>query len=298
MERAFERKEVQRRKDEEVLKKQEYRKGQAMDRMMKGLGAFALLLLMLLPGMVSGEEKEEDMGAILVKASGVGPLTDAGVAPARKAAIDDALKQAVEQARGVMVQSETLVKDFVTVRDEILSNSKGFVKRYEILQEKKVEADRVYRVEVQTAVLLSDPPTPPVRLDPKNFQTKVPKILGEVNALSRRTDEVARWVNAREPRGFRKEVFIDLDHRYRAMIQLLNSLQAPPGKEPQHERLKEAVNLKAKAIFLYGRYSLKEQDGTILQKANQLNRSANKILLETKKPPRGRPPQTAKPSRS
>ena len=280
-----------------------------MDRMMKGLGTFTLLILMLLPGMASGEEKEEDIGAILVKAAGVGPLTDAGVASARKAAIDDALKQAVEQARGVMVQSETLVKDFVTVRDEILSNSKGFVKRYEILQEKKVEADKVYRVEVQAAVLLSDPKTPPARLDQKNFQTKVPKILGEVNALSRRTDEVAKGANAREIQGFRKEVFIDLDQRYRAMIQLLNSLQAPPGKEPQHERLKEAVNLKAKATFLYGRYSLKEQDGAILQKANQMNRNANRILQETKKPPRdrpfepakpaqGRPPQPDKPSRS
>jgi hypothetical protein len=82
---------------------------------------FFFFIFAFLPGVVFGEEKEEDIGAIMVEAVGVGP----GVAPARKAAIDDALKQAVEQSRGVMVKSENLVKDFTTVRDEILREQKA-----------------------------------------------------------------------------------------------------------------------------------------------------------------------------
>lgn len=109
-----------------------------MNRFKTPLALFLLLIIAFVPLVAFGEEREEDIGAIMVEAAGVGPLTDAGVAPARKAAIDDALKQAVEQSRGVMVQSETLVKDFTTVRDEILSKSRGFVKRYEILREQKM----------------------------------------------------------------------------------------------------------------------------------------------------------------
>jgi len=136
-----------------------------MDCFKTSFALFVFFLMAILPGMAFGEEKEEDIGAIMVETAGVGPLTEAGVAPARKAAIDDALKQAVEQARGVMVQVETLVKDFTTVRDEILAKSKGFVRRYDILQEKKIEADKVYRVEIQAYVLLSDPKAPAVAMD-------------------------------------------------------------------------------------------------------------------------------------
>ncbi len=254
-----------------------------------------LAVLVILPLMAFGEEKEEDIGAILVVAAGVGPLTDAGVAPARKVAIDDALKQAVEQARGVMVKAETLVKDFTTVRDEILSQSRGFVKRYEILQEKTMEKDKIYRVEIQAYVLLNDPKIPAVKLDTNNFQNKVPKILGEIEALSRKTNEIGKKINAKDFDGLNKEGLVGLGNRYRTVIQVLDSFQPPPGKEKIHERLKEAVALKARATFFYGRYLLKEKQADILQRANQLNKKGNEILRESKKPSKDRQPPPGRP---
>ncbi len=257
------------------------------------LSFFAILVI--LPLMVFGEEKEEDIGAILVKAAGVGPLTDAGVAPARNLAIDDALKQAVEQTRGVMVKSETLVKDFTTVRDEILSQSRGFVKRYEILQEKTVEKDKIYRVEIQAYVLLNDPKIPAAKLDANNFQNKVPKILAEIEALSRKTNEMGKKINAKDFDGLKREGLAGLGNRYRTVIQVLDSFQPPSGKEKIHERLKEAVALKAKATFFYGRYLLQEKQPDVLQKANQLNKKGNEILRESKKPSKDRQPPSGRP---
>jgi hypothetical protein len=255
-----------------------------MERLKKHWILFFFFTFAFLPGVVFGEEKEEDIGAIMVEAVGVGPLTDVGVAPARKAAIEDALKQAVEQSRGVMVKSETLVKDFTTVRDEILSQSRGFVKRYEILKEKKMEEDKTYRVEIQAYVLMNDPKTPSVKLDANSFQNKAPKILAEIEALSRRTNEVARKINAKEFEGLKREGLVSLGNRYRTVIQVLDSIQPPTGKEKLHERLKEAVALKARATFFYGRYLFKERQAEILQRANQLNKSGNGILREQKNP--------------
>jgi O6-methylguanine-DNA--protein-cysteine methyltransferase len=259
---------------------------------------FLFFIMVILPAVVVGEEKEEDLGATLVEAAGVAPLTEAGVAPARKVAIDDALKQAVEQARGVMVKSETLVKDFTTVRDEILSQSRGFVKRYEILKEKKMEEDKTYRVEIQAYVLLNDPKTPAVKLDDTSFQKKVPKILAEIEALSRRTNEIAKKTNSKEFEGLKRDGFIILGNRYRTVIQVLDSIQPPPGKEKLHERLKEAVALKARATFFYGRYLFKEKQAEVLQRANQLNKRGNEFLREQKKPGKDRQAPTGNPPKA
>lgn len=253
-----------------------------MDRVRRRWFVFFLLILVAMPGMAPGEEKEEDIDAIAVKAEGAGSLTEAGIAPARKAALEDALKLAVEQGRGIMIQSETLVKDFTTVRDEILSRSKGFVKRYEILYEKKIEEDKVYRVGILAFVLPSNPKAPPVVLDKENYQSKVPKILAEIKELALRTNHVAERINTQKMEGVGRETFTEMMNRYRAVIYVLNAIQPPEERKERLERLKEAVDLKARATFIYGRYILKDQQAGLLKRANQLNQRGNKILRELK----------------
>lgn len=253
-----------------------------MDKVKGVLVGFLLLILATMPGMVVGEEKEEDIEAIAVKAEGVGPLTEAGVAPARKVALEDALKLAVEQARGVMIQSETVVKDFTTVRDEILSKSKGAVKRYEILHEKKIEEDKVYWVGILAFVLLANPKASSVLLDPENYQRKAPKILAEIKELGLSTNEVAKRINAQKTQGMGRQTFVGMINRYRMVIQVLNAIQPPEEKKERLERLKEAVNLKARATFNYGRYILKDRQAGILERANKLNQKGNGILRKLK----------------
>ncbi len=79
----------------------------------------ALYLLVLLTlnlyfmNTLARADEGTDMETIEVTVSGVGALSEAGIADARKAAINDALKLAVEQARGVMVSSNTEVNNFL-----------------------------------------------------------------------------------------------------------------------------------------------------------------------------------------
>jgi hypothetical protein len=69
---------------------------------------------------------------------------------ARTLAIQDAQRNAVEQAIGVMVSSETLVENFVLIRDRILTRVEGYVRAYEVTDE-NVE-DGEYRVTIRAQV--------------------------------------------------------------------------------------------------------------------------------------------------
>lgn len=69
---------------------------------------------------------------------------------AREEALAQAIRQAVEQAMGVYVVSETLVKNAQVVKDSILTKSSGFVSGYQILSE-KTDGD-VFSVKIQATV--------------------------------------------------------------------------------------------------------------------------------------------------
>ena len=58
-------------------------------------------------------------------------VTGQGMAMTRDAALSAAKRDAVEKGVGVVVASETLVKNFQVVEDRILSKANGFVKTYE-----------------------------------------------------------------------------------------------------------------------------------------------------------------------
>ena len=55
----------------------------------------------------------------------------------KKEALRDAFRNAVEQAIGVQVKSESLVENMQLIKDKILTNSDGYVEKWQIVQEKK-----------------------------------------------------------------------------------------------------------------------------------------------------------------
>jgi len=83
-------------------------------------------------------------------AEGVAVIIDNNTALARDQAVQDALRMVVEQAAGIMVASETLVQNYELLRDQIYSKSQGYVRNYQVIDE-KVE-DTLYKVTVQAKV--------------------------------------------------------------------------------------------------------------------------------------------------
>jgi hypothetical protein len=76
-------------------------------------------------------------------------VTVQGSGATRDDAIRDALRQAVEQAVGVLVDSQTLTRNFAVVNDEIYTKSQGFVQDYHVISE---QAGSVYTVNVNVTV--------------------------------------------------------------------------------------------------------------------------------------------------
>ena len=83
-------------------------------------------------------------------AEGVGVIIDENTAQARDQAIQDALRLVVEQAAGTMVSSETLVQNYEVLRDQIYSQSQGYIQHYEVTNE--TTEGNLYRVTIQAAV--------------------------------------------------------------------------------------------------------------------------------------------------
>ncbi len=70
---------------------------------------------------------------------------------AREEAVSKALRNALERSIGVMVSSESLVKNFQLIQDSIYSNVQGYVKDYQITEDNKGEGG-VTRVKVLATV--------------------------------------------------------------------------------------------------------------------------------------------------
>lgn len=85
-----------------------------------------------------------------VAVEGYASIVDSKKDIARENALSNAFRRAVEQAVGVLVESETLVKNFQLVSDRIYSKSAGYIKKYTITGE-KVEGD-TFRIEIKALV--------------------------------------------------------------------------------------------------------------------------------------------------
>ena len=69
-----------------------------------------------------------------VTAEGVAAIQGNARDIARDAAIEDAQKRAVEQAIGILIDSQTQVENYQLISDKILSQTKGYIKRYAITE--------------------------------------------------------------------------------------------------------------------------------------------------------------------
>jgi hypothetical protein len=92
-----------------------------------------------------------------VEATGVSAITDSK-AQARELALDDAQRNAVEQSLGTMLTSETLVENYVLVKDKILTRVSGYVKNYRVIEEhySTTECTITISAEVEEMALADD----------------------------------------------------------------------------------------------------------------------------------------------
>ncbi len=88
-----------------------------------------------------------------VSAEGVAAIQGDARDIARDAAIEDAQKRAVEQAIGILIDSQTQVENYQLISDKILSQTKGYIKRYNVTGE-SVDSN-LLRVRINAEVALS-----------------------------------------------------------------------------------------------------------------------------------------------
>ena len=108
--------------------------------------ALLLIPMLLLASPAPAQESKT------VTAEGVAVITGGNVDIARDAAIQDAQTRAVEQAIGTLIDSQTQVENYQVISDKILSQIKGYIKRYTIVNEAREE--NLLRVTITAEVSL------------------------------------------------------------------------------------------------------------------------------------------------
>ena len=76
-----------------------------------------------------GREKPKPAGSAQVKEVAV---TGIGTDPDK--AVQNAFSQAIEQTVGVLVDAESVVKNDQLIRDEVLTFSRGYVEKYDVVK--------------------------------------------------------------------------------------------------------------------------------------------------------------------
>jgi len=101
----------------------------------------------------SGHAQTDETREVI--SSGVGSIIGGDVAHARDNAIEDALRRGIEQVLGTLVESETLVENFQLIEDNIMTRTRGYVQRYEVVNESRRSAE-LYEVAVRAVLKISD----------------------------------------------------------------------------------------------------------------------------------------------
>ncbi len=99
--------------------------------MVRPLRIFSLAFLLVTVSAFSTWAQDSKM----VTAEGVAAIQGNARDIARDAAIEDAQKRAVEQAIGILIDSQTQVENYQLISDKILSQTKGYIKRYNVAGE-------------------------------------------------------------------------------------------------------------------------------------------------------------------
>ncbi len=97
----------------------------------KAIRMFALCIVL---GWMSPAFSVEEAVRV-VTADGVGAVLAGDRALARDKALKDAQRNAVEIAVGVLIDSETLTRNYAVIKDEIYARSTGYIQEYAILNE-------------------------------------------------------------------------------------------------------------------------------------------------------------------
>lgn len=108
-----------------------------------------------------GDDAEIDWSKNVIRVTGSGAPPDKGNQAQRRlmairAAKADAFRQFIEVINGVHVNSETVVKDFVTESDVIKTKVEGLIKGAEIVGEPKYMSDGSVEVEMQVKLFGKD----------------------------------------------------------------------------------------------------------------------------------------------
>src|SRR5512146_2608199 len=99
--------------------------------MIRSVKISVILILILFASAFSARAQETKT----VTAEGVAAIQGNAKDIARDAAIEDAQKRAVEQAIGIMIDSQTQVENYQLISDKILSQTKGYISRYNVTGE-------------------------------------------------------------------------------------------------------------------------------------------------------------------
>jgi hypothetical protein len=110
------------------------------------------ILLLILPLLIVAFAAYAQEESRTVTAEGVAVIQGGARDMARDAAIQDAQQRAVEQAIGILIDSQTQVENFQVISDNILSQTKGYIKRYNVTGE--VPEGNLLRVTITAEVAL------------------------------------------------------------------------------------------------------------------------------------------------
>ncbi|MBN2384373.1 flagellar assembly protein T N-terminal domain-containing protein [bacterium] len=77
------------------------------------------------------------LAAKSVNSKGAAVITGEDIAQARDQAINDAVRKAVEMAVGSQIQTESLMKNYELLEEQIYSKSSGYVSNYKVIEEKR-----------------------------------------------------------------------------------------------------------------------------------------------------------------
>jgi len=123
------------------------------------LPVFLFLLFFLSSPIVFAQDEDsdapEDGGENItraVEATGQAAIIDNDIGRARERATHDALRTAIEKVLGVMIKSQTVVKNSQVIKDEIYAKSEGFALCDDVLDEN--QNDSMYSVKIRALISL------------------------------------------------------------------------------------------------------------------------------------------------
>ena len=90
-----------------------------------------------------------------VRATGFGVILGGDLAAAREQAKQSALREAVEEAMGTLISAHTRVENFAVIEDRILTHTRGYIRRFDMVDQGSIDAS-TYQVVIEAVVSLGE----------------------------------------------------------------------------------------------------------------------------------------------